>query len=69
MKIFTAEKKVAKHEKPTGAIITDSKTYFDIAVRGGYISIKTLQLAGKNKLGILDFLKGFDSKEPYGLIL
>jgi methionyl-tRNA formyltransferase len=69
VKIFTAEKKVAKHEKPTGAIITDSKTYFEIAVKGGYISIKTLQLAGKNKLGISDFLKGFDSKEPYGLIL
>ncbi len=68
VKIYEAEMIIDKHDKPSGTIVTDNKTYFDIAVDGGYIKIKELQLAGKNKLSIVDFLKGFDAREKYNLV-
>ena len=68
VKIYDAEKKTEKHDKPAGTIVTDNKSYFDIAVDGGFIKIKTLQLAGKNKLSISDFLKGFDTREQCYLV-
>lgn len=50
-------------DKPTGKpglIQTDRKSYIHIATIDGYISIKSLQLAGKKRLQTANFLRGFD---------
>ena len=45
-------------EKP-GTVLTDGKTYFKIAFPDGYLSLTQLQLAGKKRMTVTDFLRGF----------
>ncbi len=59
MKIFEAEKIEKIHTLAPGTIRTDGKTYLHIAVTNGFISILSLQLAGKKRLPIQEFLRGF----------
>jgi methionyl-tRNA formyltransferase len=46
------------HNYPFGAIRTDGKNYMDVAVSGGFIRILSLQLAGKKRMPVKDFLNG-----------
>ena len=41
-----------------GTISTDGKTYLRIACREGWVSVLSLQLAGKRRMSIEDFLRG-----------
>jgi methionyl-tRNA formyltransferase len=41
-----------------GTIVTDSKSYIEIAAKKGFVNIKSLQLAGKKRMNISDFLNG-----------
>lgn len=41
-------------------VYTDKKHYLKIGISGGYISILTLQMSGKKKNSIQDFLRGND---------
>lgn len=59
VKIFETEKLYQIHSLPYGSICTDSKTYLHIAVNGGYICVKSLQLAGKKRLSTEELLRGF----------
>ncbi|MBA3706279.1 MAG: methionyl-tRNA formyltransferase, partial [Bacteroidetes bacterium] len=59
IKIFRTEKEINSHSYPINSVITDSKTFLKIAVNGGFISINDLQLAGKKRMSINEFLRGF----------
>lgn len=59
VKIFFSEKEYASHNTQTASIVTDSKTFIKVAVKGGYLIIKELQLAGKKRMNSMDFLRGF----------
>lgn len=59
VKLFKTEIENSKHTYIIGSIITDSKNYFKIAVKNGYILVKELQLAGKKKMATTEFLRGF----------
>ncbi|MFA9370553.1 MAG: methionyl-tRNA formyltransferase [Labilibaculum antarcticum] len=67
LKIFTSEKEETNHDEVIGSIITDGKTYLKIAVKGGFILIKMLQQAGKKRMKIEDFLRGFQQIKNYHL--
>ena len=41
-----------------GTIISDNKTHMKIAVQGGWLVIRNLQLEGKKRMDIQDFLRG-----------
>ena len=41
-------------------IISDNKTFLYVKTADGYLSIKNLQLSGKNRVEIGDFLRGFN---------
>lgn len=58
-KVFDVEKELCNHQNAPGAIVTDDKKYLKIAVKNGYIHIKSLQIEGKKRLGVEDFLRGF----------
>ncbi len=60
LKIFKAEKQIENHSLPGGKIISDDKTYLKISTVDGYISIKELQLQGKKRMNIKEFLNGFN---------
>lgn len=59
IKVFASEMELSNHNHHLKTIITDHKTYFKIAVNGGYISIKTIQAEGKKRMPVEDFLRGF----------
>jgi len=59
-KIFEAEFIEEEHEMMIADMDSDKKTYLHIAVPDGFISIKIIQLEGKKRLNIEDFLRGFD---------
>lgn len=58
LKVYKTEKRPAFHSLATGTILTDAKTYIDVAVEEGYIRLLNLQLAGKKRMGVKDFLNG-----------
>ncbi len=59
IKIYQTEKLFEKHSLPVGIVQTDGKTYFRITGLDGYVGVKELQMAGKKKLKIEEFLRGF----------
>ena len=60
VKIFDVEMITENHEFLSKDIVSDNKTYFHIAVIGGFINIKSIQLEGKKRMLIDEFLRGFD---------
>lgn len=59
IKIFIAEKEVKNLQNSPGEIISDHKSFLKFTGKNGYISIKELQLEGKKKMNIEDFLRGW----------
>jgi methionyl-tRNA formyltransferase len=59
LKVFKAEKGNNADPFAPGSFKTDHKTYLRFACATGYISILELQLEGKKKLLIADFLRGY----------
>lgn len=60
IKIFETEKRICNHHrKDFGAIVSDGKTFVDIVVLDGYVRLLSVQLAGKKRLEISEFLRGF----------
>lgn len=60
VKVFEAEKVPAdssQYEK--GAILTDGKSEVKVAADGGFVKVKTLQIAGKKKMQTEEFLRGY----------
>lgn len=59
LRIFDA---VVEKEKPTvrpGEFSTDKKTFLKFATGDGYLSLKEIQLEGKKKMAVQDFLRGY----------
>lgn len=63
LKIFETEKLFCEHSLAPGTIVTDCKTYFKIASSDGYVNVLSLQLAGKKRIEINDFLRGYRHTE------
>lgn len=61
-KIFTSKLVEGEHDLPSATIDTDGKTYFRIACKNGFIDIIEIQLAGKKRLTVRDFLAGLHGK-------
>ena len=59
LKVYQTEKRPAEHSFRVGSIHSDGKSYVDIAVEGGYIRLLSLQLAGKKRMQVEDFLRGY----------
>ena len=49
-----------------GTVLSDGKTYLAVATRDGAISVTELQLAGKKRMAVKDFLIGFREPCTYG---
>ncbi len=59
LKIFKAEKIIDSPTIEPGAFKTDEKNFIQFACSNGYINILTLQLEGKKRIDIKDFLRGY----------
>ena len=67
LKVYQTEKRPAEHSFRVGSIHSDGKSYVDIAVEGGYIRLLSLQLAGKKRMPVHDFLNGFKQIVEYSV--
>lgn len=56
-KIYQASVEIAKHEIETGKFIMD-KNSLKVAVADGFIHLHEVQLEGKKRMGIVEFLNG-----------
>lgn len=63
LKIFKGFKENISHSENIGSITTDHKTFLKIAVDGGFFQIEELQLEGKKRIKITDFLRGFQNQK------
>ncbi len=59
LKIFAASKEFCTHQQTVGTVLTDHKSYMKVALEDGYLNILTLQLSGKKRMEVTDFLRGF----------
>lgn len=59
LKIFQAKKEYESPELQPGSVLTDHKTFLKFAAADGYIHVLDLQLEGKKRMMVEDFLRGF----------
>lgn len=59
LKIYRTEKEPGNTQSSPGNFETDKKTFLKFACTDGYVIVKELQLEGKKKMHIEDFLRGY----------
>ncbi|MDR1552623.1 MAG: methionyl-tRNA formyltransferase [Prevotellaceae bacterium] len=64
-KIYSAVYENIEHDLPFGTLISDGKSFLKIACNGGFIGVNDIQLAGKKRLHVREFLAGFRDVEDY----
>ena len=62
LKIYKTEKEIDSSSQETGTYKTDGKTFLKFACADGYVFVKELQLEGKKKMTVEDFLRGYKFK-------
>ncbi len=65
VKIFKVAPENISHNYQPGEILSDNKNYLKIACADGFLHIRDLQLAGKKRLEIAPFLRGFPNPTNY----
>lgn len=58
LKIYASEYELSEPAIQPGGFLTDNKTYLKFAAKDGFVSLKDIQLEGKKRMGIEDFLRG-----------
>ncbi|HMR84373.1 MAG TPA: methionyl-tRNA formyltransferase [Niabella sp.] len=59
LKIFKCRKTAETPETNAGELETDGKTYLKLACANGYLQLLDLQLEGKKRMNVVDFLRGY----------
>lgn len=59
LKIYKADKESIEVKEVPGIMDTDHKTFLKFSCNDGYIFLKEIQLEGKKKMSIEDFLRGW----------
>jgi methionyl-tRNA formyltransferase len=59
VKLFKTTKETDKPTTPIVSVSSDSKSYIKVSVKEGYICLHELQLAGKKRMNVTEFLRGF----------
>ncbi len=59
LKIFRSKKEPGPMSLPPGLFTTDYQTYLKFACADGFLSIIELQMEGKKKMSVEEFLRGF----------
>ncbi|MBO4601945.1 MAG: methionyl-tRNA formyltransferase [Salinivirgaceae bacterium] len=62
IKIFCGKFEQYSHNQPFGKVSTDGKSYIKVYVEGGTITLGEVQLAGKKRMPVADFLRGFKTE-------
>lgn len=68
IKIFVSEMEEVNHSLNVGTVMSDGKTFLKVACTNGYIYIKELQMAGKKRMLVEEFLRGFKIDSDFKFI-
>ena len=68
LKIYRTEKREDLHAAP-GTVLSDGKSWLAVATADGALSLTEVQLAGKKKMPVAEFLKGFRDPESWKALL
>ena len=58
LKIYRAEKIMKTVAETPGSFVSDNQTHIDVACTDGYLRLTEIQLEGKKKMAVSDFLRG-----------
>jgi len=58
LKVYKAEKREINPDIQPGNFVTDNKTYLSFATKDGLLNLIDVQLEGKKRMGIEEFLRG-----------
>ena len=58
LKIYETEKEYIEHNDQPGALITDGKKFAKIALKDGYLQLKSVQAPAKKRMNIGELLRG-----------
>ena len=58
LKVFAVDFEPSQGITEIGKVLTDNKTYIKISCSDGYIQLLDIQLEGKKRMGVVDFLRG-----------
>ena len=64
-KLFFAKRSNSTEISEPGTLKTDGKTYVNVACGNGWLQITDLQIAGKKRMKVEDFLRGFQRVGDY----
>ncbi|NJK83490.1 MAG: methionyl-tRNA formyltransferase [Saprospiraceae bacterium] len=59
LKILRSKKITTPHNYSFGRVLSDNKTYIQIAVKDGLLEVEELQLQGRKRMTTKDFLNGY----------
>lgn len=68
VKIFISEIEETPHTCHAGDVKSDGKTFLKVACSNGFIYIKELQMAGKKRMLVEEFLRGFKIEDGFRFI-
>ncbi|PPK86478.1 methionyl-tRNA formyltransferase [Neolewinella xylanilytica] len=63
LKVIRTRVEAARTEGAPGTVVTDGKTQLKVACQDGYLYIHELQLAGRKRMAVEEFLRGVDVAE------
>jgi len=59
LKVFNSTFETLAHNYPHGSVITDNKNFLKVACVGGILELTDIQLQGKKRMTVSEFLRGF----------
>jgi len=60
LKVFEAKTEITENHEVAGTLKTDNKTFAKISCKNGYIYLTDVQLEGKKRMKIIEFLRGIN---------
>lgn len=59
LKVYQSRKEIVRHQQIAGDVVSDGKTFLKFACADGFIWVTDVQLEGKKRMEIADFLRGY----------
>jgi methionyl-tRNA formyltransferase len=60
LKILRTGMEVKPHDQPPGTFLSDNKNWIKVAAQDGFVWLHELQLQGRKRMMVKDFLNGYD---------
>ncbi len=68
LKLFESRYEVTNHSNKPGTLVSDKVNYLKVATEDGFISITSLQIAGRKRMEVKEFLRGFNQISDFVIL-